>query len=180
MAFLQGSESTEKKRNDSSGLLKVLLVILAHILFVPLSPWPLLVWSLRLGRRDIARQLSPLVAFIKKWAKCLSLCICLLPEPKPVDYNASFSSSERRQRFDKASCRDLPVGHTSKTWFHVTMCVCGCLTSPNSHVNVARINAHPGPAVVRRTSGSLPALSDLPPSRIYGCAAEVPSSMLFL
>lgn len=123
MAFLQGSESTEKKRNDSSGLLKVLLVILAHILFVPLSPWPLLMWSLRLGRRDIARQLSPLVAFIKKWAKCLSLCICLLPKPKPVDYSASFSSSECRQRFDKASCRDASGPHLENMVLYNRVCL---------------------------------------------------------
>lgn len=32
----------KKKRNDSSGLLKVLLVIPAGVLFVPSSPLPLL------------------------------------------------------------------------------------------------------------------------------------------
>ena len=147
MAFPQGSESRKKKRNDSYGFLKVLLVIPADLLFVPLSPLPLLIRSLGLWILDIAGQLSPLVLFVKKWVKCLSLCVSLFPKLKPIDYRASFSSSKYRQRFDKVACCDLPVGHTSKTWFSITVCVCGCLAALNPHVTEALFNAHAGRTV---------------------------------
>ena len=161
MAFLQGPESTKKGRNESSDLLKVLLVIPAITLFVPLSPLPLLMCRPR--RLYIAGQRFSLDTFIQKRMVFLSLCVCLFPKLKLIDYNAPFKAQSAGRGLIK---HFAVICKWAAPWRHVMVlhnCVsCSCLTAPDSHVAVTLLNARPGPAVAWPTSLCVFCLSVIP------------------
>lgn len=107
----------------------------------------------------MASQLFFLDAVIKKRVKFPSLCVCLSPKSKSIDYNAPFSSSKCKRRFDKASCRALPPENMMVVYNRV----CGCLTAPDAHVTVVLFNAHLGPSVTWPTSLYISSCSVSPP-----------------